>query len=155
MKEEYLAGFFDGEGCITLTKCGISKTGVQKYRVEIQVTNTVKTPLIEYEKLFGGSIHKQVRDHPLRDCYKWTVTNKKAHKFLSTMIPYLIIKKDEALIALEWCSIEKETHVQNIRHLSARAKKEAVDKNEFIRGKKMEIYKKWLHYAKENKRGYT
>jgi len=140
--KDYLGGFFDGEGCISIAKCGCYKNGTHKYHVEIQVSNTVRKPILMYQKLFGGSIY--VSKHPpYKDCFKWTVTNKKAKYFLEEMIPYLCIKKDEAEIALKYCGIRKETHVDNIKQLPLEAKEIAINKNLKIREEKQKIFVEW------------
>lgn len=46
----YLAGFFDGEGCITLGKNG---------GVTISVVNTCYRVLCQFQDAFGGSVRER------------------------------------------------------------------------------------------------
>lgn len=87
MKESYLAGIIDGEGCISIT-------GRQLYSVQIQVVNTSKR-LIEYlHNNFGGSFHlRKRRTLKHRPLYSWLVSASAARRILKKCYPYLIVKK--------------------------------------------------------------
>lgn len=87
----YLAGFFDGEGCISLAKSG------RRYALIVQVTQCNRWILELFRMHFGGGIHQCERNgNPF---YIWSITASKAMAFLETIEPYLILKKAEANLA--------------------------------------------------------
>lgn len=95
---EYLAGFFDGEGTICIDRG--NKTSY--YLLTVSVGNTVRQTLEPFENLFGGSIAfiRRAKNH--KDFYCWRVQAAKAEYFCTVMLPYLILKKPQAKLALEF-----------------------------------------------------
>lgn len=88
----YMAGIVDGEGCITIH----STRGY--FGLEIYVVNTYK-PLLDWvESLFGGAtyLHK-VKTSPRWD---WQIRGKDAQDLLITLLPYLIVKRNQAELAI-------------------------------------------------------
>jgi hypothetical protein len=95
----YLAGFFDGEGTTSIIK--FTSKGRDQYATRIYVTNTNKPILEMYARLYGGT----VRDHrnAMKKCYRWELRkNNEREKFLLCMLPYLIVKRDEANYTLQF-----------------------------------------------------
>lgn len=93
----YLAGFFDGEGCIEF---GTRKTDS---KVIISVGQTNPEPLLLFQKYFGHKVIKWSRLTKGGLQY-WRYRFSKSEKvvtFLSSLYPYLIVKKDKAKLALE------------------------------------------------------
>jgi len=89
----YLAGFFDGEGSISVTSCSTS--------LKIVVTNTDRRAVNLFQKAFGGAIHTQDRSAINRKtCYQWYMHGKKAGYVLNALLPHLVVKKRRAEIAL-------------------------------------------------------
>lgn len=102
MKLSYIAGLFDGEGCISQH---VNRSGVpERYKkprnvLQVSITNTYLPVLETIKAFFGfGCIHKLTRkaEHH-KQCYSWTVTGKRARMLLGAIAPYLIIKKEKAL----------------------------------------------------------
>jgi len=91
-KLAYLAGFFDGDGYIS-----IYPTGTNHHRIGVAITQKHIDILNLYKSIFGGSISK-LKTH----AYIWQLSSKKAASFLVSILPYLILKKDEATIAIEY-----------------------------------------------------
>lgn len=106
----YLAGFLDGEGCVrcVLTKtsrCLVkgmygAKPGWKRYpyhQVHIYVYNNAHEPLELFKSTFGGFIYQR------KDCrgLKWQATSAIAMRTLRLLLPYLILKKPQALAAVE------------------------------------------------------
>ena len=60
---------------------------------------------------FGGSICKIRSDDVRRkDCYRWYIYGNPAGAILEVLLPYLIVKKKHALLAIEFClSTDKNT----------------------------------------------
>lgn len=92
---EYIAGLFDGEGCITRIR-GAFAVG---YCVQINITNTNRGVLEDVRSYFGaGSIQAQ------GVAYSWRVIGSKAiTTVLTAFMPYLRIKRGQATLALQLC----------------------------------------------------
>jgi len=92
----YLAGIIDGEGTIGI----YYHKGRNSYRVKIYVVNTYK-PLIDWlGSVFGGFVYQ--RTHKTwKTKYEWHL-GEDAMDLLKSLIPYLKIKKEQALTAIEF-----------------------------------------------------
>ena len=101
----YLAGFFDGEGCIYINKWWDKRRDCYEYSFNITVSNTNPTPLQLLREIFGGNISAVHRKHMRanwRKAWEWICKSKMAETFLENMLPHLILKRDEAKLALEY-----------------------------------------------------
>ena len=108
-KRAYYAGLTDGEGYIGLIPFKNSlfyrprvKISLVKERQSIQIMEELKDN-------FKGSInfysHKEENDNR-RDAIRWEIADKKrVRRFLLQIMPYLILKKEKAEIALKYMSI--------------------------------------------------
>lgn len=113
----YLAGFFDGEGCIHLaervayTRYLTKSRGQTRYSYSgfvaiIKISQNVRRPLEIFQELFGGKV--RVRGHMGeggRTCrhFEWECPRTQMIAMLESLIPYLIVKKDEAEVAIRFC----------------------------------------------------
>ena len=98
----YLAGFFDGEGCVRIIK-GKNHLGNVQYSLRVIVSNTNDYVLHLYKLSFGGRIQKRKYKKPeWRDCYAWELSSTRAYDFLKCVYPYLILKKAQADLAFEF-----------------------------------------------------
>jgi hypothetical protein len=94
---EYLAGIIDGEGHI--------RVAVSCYRYQyarVQVTNTCKPLLDAIQKNFGGKIisHGPRSNPKWSECWKWDTAGQNAIEVLEAVLPFLIVKREDALKAL-------------------------------------------------------
>lgn len=93
----YLAGFFDGEGCIH-THDG--KT-VRQIRIvaTISVSNTNKLAVYRWKRLFrlGGISEKQPVGNRRR-AWIWRTNDQQAAYVLKQLLPFLKVKKQEAIL---------------------------------------------------------
>lgn len=95
----YLAGFFDGEGCVYIERSRPKKRNPYgQYTLHIFVSQKDKTPLIDFQNRFGGTIHPLKRT----SSFQWHIFSSKAAVFLETMLPYLRYKKEHAEIGIEF-----------------------------------------------------
>lgn len=92
----YIAGFFDGEGCVRIKQ---ANQGGNSYYVIAHITNTNESILKDVEKLFGGKTRMQERGKN-KDVYNWCVTSSEAVDFLKTLSPFLKEKKEQAELAI-------------------------------------------------------
>ncbi len=111
----YLAGFFDGEGCIYILK---AKHGdAVHYGLEISYTNSEIEPLQLAQSIFGGQISSLNEMRPrYKSVHRLRIRSNQAATALSVLLPYLVIKRKRAEIALEFQ--EKLRGTGNVRHLS-------------------------------------
>ena len=100
----YLAGLFDGEGCIHIASSKYLDKGRKNppYKLRIQITNTCKD-LMDKVASFGFYVieRKDLKKNWKR-CWVGHMYDRKAAGLLKQMLPYLIVKKDEATLAIEF-----------------------------------------------------
>lgn len=98
----YLAGIFDGEGYIHINKTSSEKSmkawqrKTPNYALNVGITNTHLGILETYKKLFGGSIY----DRTSKRIFEYRIDRKIAVVMLKALLPYLVIKKEQAKIAI-------------------------------------------------------
>lgn len=104
----YAAGFFDGEGCVFVTKCSHYhyRNGYNLY-LAIMVGNTNKAILDWLQRKFGGKIYLHKGRERRKPYWHWQLQRQKAVPFLKGILPYLKIKQDQVKLALEFQSYKK------------------------------------------------
>ena len=95
----YLAGFFDGEGCIQLVN-RVTKEGKQRSNMSVVITQANLDILHDIELRYKGSIY-ELKKTPNK-CWQLVLSASNALEFLQDVVPYLIIKKEQALLAIEF-----------------------------------------------------
>jgi|SRR5690348_4248669 len=101
---EYLAGYFDGEGTVTIqfhswTRRGKTYSG---YQLHVAIGNTYKPLLEEIRQQFGGKIDIGKKRQPQhRQFYVWRATGTNARAFLQTVLPHLREKRQQVELALQ------------------------------------------------------
>jgi hypothetical protein len=96
----YAAGFFDGEGSINI-KNPARKTG---YRLVVAAAQTAIEPLEWLKERWGGSVRIRRKRSRRRPAWEWSATSSLALRFLEHVYPLLIVKKDQAAIAIDFQS---------------------------------------------------
>jgi hypothetical protein len=102
LSNEYLAGLIDGEGHIGFNINRYKKT---EYLQPILCINMTFQPLIKQLHIeLGGqySIRKANYKENWKACYKWKVLCGQAIIILEKVFPYLIVKKDQADLAIRF-----------------------------------------------------
>lgn len=99
-KWAYLAGIVDGEGCFCIGKTNSHKN----HTLAITVTNTNIQLIIWLKDNFGGHITVyKTKNEKYKTSYKWQFTKaSKVKCILEKILPHLIVKKEQAMIALEF-----------------------------------------------------
>lgn len=97
---EYIAGFFDGEGCVWV----LSTRGTHALRVSItQVDSAI---LYGIKELYGGKVTTWRSKTNEKDVSKWEILNgKDAIIFLEKIYPSLIIKKIQVELAMVFMNL--------------------------------------------------
>lgn len=96
--DEYFAGFIDGEGYIGIVHSSV-KGHYNGYVEFVQANGTDDRPLLLLQKRFGGSLTKPTfgRKYGNRKPFRrWGVASKQAETCVRCLLPYLIVKKDQA-----------------------------------------------------------
>ena len=118
----YVAGLFDGEGWITICKQKLGERGYGHYsphHVRYQLVAGVgmtHRPIIErLHAQFGGGLFinrsAQKKMPKSRPGYMWKVSSGPAADFLALLVQHLLVKKDEAELAIKFqAHIRAHTH---------------------------------------------
>lgn len=123
MTIDYLAGFFDGEGCITVAinrtpgekiKRGTPGKVYVKYSLSVQLTNTDRSTLDYCQERWGGHVYLQSKskNSHRRDCFVWRVNGKKSIPFLTDIKGHLRQKNKQADLALEFVNLPPTHNVE-------------------------------------------
>lgn len=91
LTDEYIAGFFDGEGSVSINAGG-----------RCSVTITQKNPAVLYliQSKFGGNVHCKERRY--FECFHWRISKKEEIiRFLKIMLKICVCKKQEIELGLE------------------------------------------------------
>lgn len=108
MHVAYAAGLFDGEGNICVAKyyCDRPTKPYMRYQLKVSVGMTHYPTVLAFYREFGGFVVRNDSAHrknPLnRVQYNWYAWSGYAHKFLVSVEPYLITKREEALLGIEF-----------------------------------------------------
>ena len=110
----YLAGFFDGEGCIAINRVRSS--------LYLQVVQTRdREPLDRFHAMFGGRVFlSNRRTLSGRTVWTWQLHAEPMFTALEAMLPYLTVKRDEARIALQYKRYPKGTNRLSVEDREAR-----------------------------------
>lgn len=96
----YIAGLFDGEGCVTFARCR------KWHYVTSLVTNTDRDILEYLQGLFGGNISRlSLRKPGWKQGWSWRLTGSEAVEFLAAIQPWLKIKDRQATVAFAWNAV--------------------------------------------------
>lgn len=104
----YIAGLFDGEGCVL-----VSHPKTARSSIVIQITNSNRDA-IEYvaRLLEGSSVYNQKR-YGRKEIWRLQLSGKLAIDALELLLPYLIVKKDVAEMAIDFydaCLVQGRRH---------------------------------------------
>ena len=88
----YLAGLFDGEGCITVD--------TTKDRLIISIGGNDPRVAGAFKEVFGGSVLTQENPNRQHFGFKWRAAGKRAGAILSILEPHLKVKKSQARLGV-------------------------------------------------------
>lgn len=96
-KAAYLAGIIDGEGTIYAQRIR------GKFNVRVYVVNTDVRLIRWLEQNFGGLVYSRTSklNPNWKTKWEWVVEKAGTTKILSLVLPYLIIKREQAELGLE------------------------------------------------------
>ena len=116
MTPEYVAGLIDGEGCID---CQIlyPKRGYKYYnirpRLRVVMTQSSGFLLEQLEAIYGGYIsYRKSKSITDKDSMSWEIAGKTFMvKLLEAILPHLVLKKEQAKLALWWLNNMSGRHL--------------------------------------------
>ena len=108
LTDQYTAGLFDGEGCVSIAKYYpiYSKTRLQ-YCLRVYISSTNKEIIETLKENYGGSWSIAKRPSKNKVGYNWNLATDQAYSFLKRIYPYLIIKKEQADTAFAFVEFKK------------------------------------------------
>lgn len=110
---EYLAGFFDGEGCVTIQRLRRSQKNPNHndtYQAVVCVAQTQMAVLEHFQRRWGGPIYAQAPSRNItakRQLYVWKPSTNSARNFLADIVPWLRVKREQAELGLYLLNVEK------------------------------------------------
>lgn len=96
----YAAGFFDGEGSVLIQKPGRTCS----YRLRVSASQTTVEPIEWLRQRWGGSVRIRKAKENRKTVWEWAITTQLALKFLTDVRPFLLVKREQADIAIEFQS---------------------------------------------------
>ena len=103
----YLAGYIDGDGHIGIT---LKKRplGGKQHLVQMEIASTEKNvPEMAFLE-FGGSLGLRRRYGKNKDLWRWIITGKKTASVINVVKKYMVLKIDQADIALRFVDTIKQ-----------------------------------------------
>lgn len=93
----YVAGFFDGEGCVVARKNTKKRT---TWTVGAQIASTTPAVLTALQHQYGGRIRRGHYHHSrYKDSWVWFVYGAESDRFFAEILPYLLIKRQQVELA--------------------------------------------------------
>lgn len=140
LEYSYLAGLIDGEGCIGLYEhINKKKQWTNTFNMQFSITNTDKNIIEWIQKTFGGKWYIVTKkSQKLSECYKIYFNYENSYHILNKILPYLIIKKSQCKVAIEFLYVVLSGVGKNI-------KKTALE----------ELYEKYKYMNTNGKVGHT
>ena len=101
----YAAGFLDGEGCIEIRPRDQSSRKKGQFYLRITIAG-IHEPTIRWIKdTFGGHVnYRPSQNKKWKPVWAWVASSHEAKIFLEQLLPYIKIKKPQALLAIELAS---------------------------------------------------
>lgn len=105
-KLAWCAGFFDGEGFVTIQKRNSKANGkyYESFYLRIGVNHVAIEPLKELKRILGGTIRVQNPDKVIgnrKQRHSWQMSCTQAKEALIKMMPYFRNKSDVAELGIE------------------------------------------------------
>lgn len=95
----YVAGFYDGEGCIFIN---------DGYMLVSSIVSTDFSILNRLTEVFGGTLYKKIRYKEIhKQKWEWFLSGKDLISFLTKIEPYVINKKEQIKLGLEYNRIKR------------------------------------------------
>lgn len=116
---EYIAGLFDGEGCITIRQHTKRDGRVQHY-ISLNITNIYKPLLESLKELFGGVVRIKPKSQLGNlQVYTWELNGIMCSEFINSIITHSIIKQEQLQVGLDFIATMSNTRSKLPTHVLA------------------------------------
>lgn len=114
LQKAYLAGLFDGEGCICVSKTQGVRNRTPIYTLQVVLSQTDITVLSEFHKATEiGSLHqKHAQRAGTSDSWDWRITTHDGADLLRELVPYLRVKQIQAKLAISFADSMGHEHLR-------------------------------------------
>ena len=119
----YTAGFFDGEGCISILKRKKGNYNVNHF-LRLSIGQKDGKTLDWMKNNFGGNVYLIKRD----GSFSWALSDNQAYKFIKLINPFLKYKKPQADLAIKF----QEERMMVKRNRTLGLSTEELEKREFM-----------------------
>lgn len=96
MQDAWTAGFFDGEGCVFISKISRNGGKYTEYKMRASISQKSRVPLEAIQEMYGGTISP----HP--SGWQWQCSSQVAASFLRQIQPHLKLKREQVELALKF-----------------------------------------------------
>lgn len=96
----YFAGLIDGEGYVGIRSVRTAEGDYRSYGVSLAVGNVDRRPLDLGVELWGGTVQERGATRTGKTFYNWRSAARIAVGVLRSVVPFLVIKREQALIAI-------------------------------------------------------
>lgn len=107
---QYVAGFLDGEGCIQMVRQRSQGHYSWSHRLLVAVSNTYEPIVRALHARYGGVFGSREVKNGRKKVYYWHLSGQRVKNVLDEVMPYLIEKKPQAVMALDY--LVKKTSTQ-------------------------------------------
>lgn len=110
MSPEYLAGFFDGEGCIDAQRMYPKQDGRRRFycrpRVRVAMADSGALAIQLLHQTYGGHLlTRKPQNNRQQASISWELLGKEdILRILGVMTPHLVLKREQAKLAMWWLS---------------------------------------------------
>jgi hypothetical protein len=109
LRAAYFAGFFDGEGSISITfqqPPGRRRTHV----LQVAAGQCDRAAIEAMRDAFGGRVYPRRSEPGRRPFWHWIASAAVAEAALREMLPYLVVKREQATLALRFRELYGPEH---------------------------------------------
>ena len=117
LTKAYIAGLFDGEGCVSVHKVQDQRSKkkgnlLYRYYLKAIIVSTSKDMIDFINKHYSGSVSERTKRNPNHaDQWAWQLSGMKAVSFFNDIYPYLIVKKEQASLAMKWSIAKSKSYM--------------------------------------------
>jgi hypothetical protein len=116
----YIAGLFDGEGCVTYKKYKEKKKNgtYDCWRISMEIAMTDRSVLVWLTEVLGcGTLNKKPRKNGHKMQYRWRCVFRDAFHVCCLLFPFAHVKLDKIQKVIEhYSTIQKKDNVVNFEH---------------------------------------
>jgi hypothetical protein len=141
---QYLAGLIDGEGYVGIRRCLKKEKGRKdqlEFKPTVVIANTNYNLMLMLKKTFYGSICKKNLGLKIlwKQSYSFEFNRTEIKEILPKLIPYLIIKKEQAILVMDLFKTYKNHY--GVGHAYT---KEQISKKEELHIKSLKLNKRGI-----------